>query len=91
MTHEQKHANAFIFLEDGRTDLRMLVAQWWPTKVVNAVSAVAGAKKSGPVRKASWLDALRQKSEKAGQHRSLQKPSATDDANADAQCAGAPQ
>ncbi|CAL8467057.1 g6593 [Coccomyxa elongata] len=32
-------------------------------------AAVAGHKKTGPVRKASWLDALRHKSEMAGQHR----------------------
>lgn len=39
---------------------------------------VAGAKKAGPVRKASWLDALRQKSERAGQHRP--KPSKAEEA-----------
>ncbi|KAK9916711.1 hypothetical protein WJX75_006133 [Coccomyxa subellipsoidea] len=41
-------------------------------------AAGAGAKKAGPVRKASWLDALRQKSERAGQHRP--KPSKAEEA-----------
>ncbi|BDA40633.1 Chromosome transmission fidelity protein 18 homolog [Coccomyxa sp. Obi] len=39
-------------------------------------AAVAGPKKAGPVRKASWLDALRHKSEMAGQHRPEPSPAA---------------